>query len=337
MASASLKLSGITKRYPGVLALDHVDFECRPGEIHAVLGENGSGKSTLLGIASGATAPDEGHVTIMGKALAAADPLLARRLGLAIVYQDDLLVRELSVAENLVLGARDGAAPMSGKHAWAARMLAPYQLDIAPDTQVGQLTPAQRQFLEIVKALASNPKVLLLDEPTASLDVSGVEMLSAIVRRITAEGTAVVYVSHRLPEILALAHRVTILRDGVGQGTYEVNGTLSEADLIALMVGRPIEAEYPQRAADGARTGADRRRSRRTAASGICRSSCVQGKSLASPAPRATASVTRSAHSVALQPAAARSRVAAFRQLSSARPTRSPPASCRSAPTGRRS
>jgi ribose transport system ATP-binding protein len=247
MASASLKLSGITKRYLGVLALDNVDFECRPGEIHAVLGENGSGKSTLLGIAGGAIEPDEGRVRIMDSALAAADPLLARRLGLAIVYQDDSLVRELSVAENLVLGARDNTAPMSGKHEWAARMLAPYQLDIAPDIQVGQLTPAQRQFLEIVKALISDPRVLLLDEPTASLDASGVEMLSGIVRHITAEGRSVVYVSHRLPEILALADRVTILRDGVGQGTYEVDGTLSEADLIALMVGRPIEAEYPQR------------------------------------------------------------------------------------------
>jgi ribose transport system ATP-binding protein len=247
MASASLQLSGVTKRYPGVLALDQVNFECAPGEIHAVLGENGSGKSTLLGIASGATEPDEGRVLIMGKVLSAADPLLARRLGLAIVYQDDSLVRELSVAENLVLGAGHGMARMTGKDAWAARVLAPYQLGIAPDMQVGQLAPAQRQFLEIVKALIANPKVLLLDEPTASLDVSGVDRLSVIIRRITAEGTAVVYVSHRLPEILALANRVTILRDGVGQGTYDVNGRLSEADLIALMVGRPIEAEYPQR------------------------------------------------------------------------------------------
>jgi ribose transport system ATP-binding protein len=245
MASNSLQLSGITKRYPGVLALDRVDFECAPGEIHAVLGENGSGKSTLLGIASGAIAADDGKVTVMGTPLATADPLLARRLGLATVYQDDSLVRELSVAENLLLGTSLSADRKSRAAEWAERLLAPYALGIAPYTLVGQLTPVQRQFLEIVKALANNPKVLLLDEPTASLDVAGVETLSGIVRRVAGAGTAVVYVSHRLPEILSLASRVTILRDGVSRGTYAIDGTLSETDLIALMVGRPIEAEYP--------------------------------------------------------------------------------------------
>jgi ribose transport system ATP-binding protein len=247
MAAASLELSGISKRYPGVQALDRVSFECRPGEIHAVLGENGSGKSTLLGIAGGAVAPDEGRVTIMGEVLAAADPLLARRMSVATVYQDDSLVRELTVAENLVLGAVEGPASLGGKWEWAARQLAPYELAISPDALVRDLSPAQRQFLEIVKALAINPQVLLLDEPTSSLDLSGVEKLSGIIRRIAAAGTSVVYVSHRLPEILALAGRVTILRDGVGQGTYDVNDKLSESDLIALMVGRPIEAEYPER------------------------------------------------------------------------------------------
>ena len=153
----------------------------------------------------------------------AADPLLARQLGLAIVYQDDSLVRELTVAENLC-SARPRPEDRSAASAqWAARQLAPYDLGISPDALVGQLTRSQRQFLEIVKALAANPKVLLLDEPTSSLDISGVEKLSEIVRRIIAAGAAVVYVSHRLPEILALANRVTILRDGEGQGTYEVD------------------------------------------------------------------------------------------------------------------
>ena len=247
MAAASLELSGISKRYPGVQALNGVDFACRPGEIHAVLGENGSGKSTLLGIAAGAVAADEGRIAIMGNPLVGADPLQARRFGLAVVYQDDSLVRELPVAENLLLGTVDGPKSLAGKRQWAAKQMAPYGLGISPDTLVGQLSASQRQFLEIVKALAANPKVLLLDEPTSSLDISGVETLSAIIRRIVAAGAAVVYVSHRLPEILALADRVTILRDGVGQGTYDVNEKLSEADLIALMVGRPIDTEYPAR------------------------------------------------------------------------------------------
>jgi ribose transport system ATP-binding protein len=245
MGAASLELAGISKRYPGVQALNRVDFECRPGEIHAVLGENGSGKSTLLGIAGGAVAADEGRVTIMGKPLTAADPLQARQFGLAVVYQDDSLVRELAVADNLLLGVVDGPKSLGGKREWAARLLAPYGLGISPDALVGHLNASQRQFLEIVKALAANPRVLLLDEPTSSLDISGVEKLSGIIRRIVAAGAAVVYVSHRLPEILALANRVTILRDGESQGTYDVDSRLSENDLISLMVGRPIDTEYP--------------------------------------------------------------------------------------------
>jgi ribose transport system ATP-binding protein len=245
MVAASLELSGISKRYPGVQALNRVSFECGPGEIHAVLGENGSGKSTLLGIAGGAIVADEGRVRIMGETLTTADPLVARRLGLSTVYQDDSLVHELTVAENLLLGAIDGPVALGGMREWAAEHLAPYDLGISPYALVGNLNPAQRQFLEIIKALNTSPKVLLLDEPTSSLDILGIEKLSGIIHRIVAGGTAVVYVSHRLPEILALADRVTILRDGEGQGTYEVNGQLSENDLIALMVGRPIETEYP--------------------------------------------------------------------------------------------
>jgi len=245
MVDTALELSGISKRYPGVQALDRVDFTCILGEIHAVLGENGSGKSTLLGIAGGAIPADSGKVAIMGGVLTRPDPLIARNLGLATVYQDDSLVRELTVAENLVLGAADAPRTMAAKRDWAMRQLSPYDLGISPDALVGQLTPAQRQFLEIVKALAAKPKVLLLDEPTSSLDFRGVERLSTIIRRSVAEGTSVVYVSHRLPEILAMADRVTILRDGTGRGTYEMNDQLSENDLVALMVGRPIEAEFP--------------------------------------------------------------------------------------------
>ena len=252
MATVSLKLSGASKTYPGVRALDDVSFECLAGEIHAVLGENGSGKSTLLGIASGSVRPDSGTIEIMGRPLTAADPLMARELGLATVYQDDSLVRELTVAQNLFLATADHSLRYGAMERWAREQLSAYGLNLAPDAIVGELTPAERQFLEIVKALISRPKVLLLDEPTSTLDLDGVSRLAAIVRRLAEQGTAIVYVSHRLPEILDLADRVTILRDGIGRGTYEISETLSEKDLIGLMVGRSIEAEYPEKRQAGA-------------------------------------------------------------------------------------
>ncbi len=244
MPEPSLRLSRISKRFPGVQALRDVSLECVAGEVHAVLGENGSGKSTLLKIASGALTTDEGTVEILGNRLTSADTSQAQRFGLATVYQDNSLVPELTVAQNLYLGSVGKTLPYRQVRAWADEQLAPYNLAIDATVRVADLSPAQRQFLEVVKALVSNPEVLLLDEPTASLDVNDVETLHRIVRRIVAEGTTVVYVSHRLPEILDLAQRVTVLRDGEGQGTFETHA-LSEDDLIALMVGRPIEAEFP--------------------------------------------------------------------------------------------
>ena len=244
MPEPSLRLSGISKRFPGVQALRDVSLDCVAGEVHAVLGENGSGKSTLLKIASGALAPDNGTVEILGNRLASADTSQAQRFGLATVYQDNSLVPELTVAQNLYIGTVGQTLPYRRVQAWAKEQLAPYDLAIDGAARVADLSPAQRQFLEVVKALVWKPNVLLLDEPTASLDVNDVDTLHRIVRGIVAEGTTVVYVSHRLPEILSLAQRVTVLRDGEGQGTFETHA-LSEDDLIALMVGRPIEAEFP--------------------------------------------------------------------------------------------
>ena len=247
MTEHVLRVEQVSKTYPGVRALDHVSIDCLAGEVHAILGENGSGKSTLMKIASGAIAPDEGTVEIAGKRLESADPRLALRLGLSTVYQDDSLVRELTVAQNLYLGTEPGTVRFSEINRWAAAQLAPYELGIPATAPVEALTPAHRQFVEIMKALLSRPRVLLLDEPTSTLDLKGVQKLAALVRELTAQGTGVIYVSHRLPEILDLADRVTILRDGVHRGTFPITEEISEHDLVELMVGREIESEYPDK------------------------------------------------------------------------------------------
>jgi ribose transport system ATP-binding protein len=245
MSELVLQVENVSKYYPGVRALDHVSLDCRAGEVHAILGENGSGKSTLMKIASGAVSPNSGRVTIAGKPLSAPDPSLARSLGLATVYQDDSLVRELTVAQNLFLGAPQGLTSYGEMEPWAEAQLAPFKLGISARARVGDLPPAHRQFVEIVKALIARPRVLLLDEPTSTLDIDGVRQLMSIVRDLTANGTGILYVSHRLPEILELADRVTVLRDGMHQGTFDVTPELSEHDLVTRMIGRDIESEFP--------------------------------------------------------------------------------------------
>ncbi|WVT78158.1 ATP-binding cassette domain-containing protein (plasmid) [Sinorhizobium chiapasense] len=248
MSTPVLKLEGVSKTYPGVRALDQVSIDCLPGEVHAILGENGSGKSTLMKIASGVVRPDSGVVEIAGQRLANVDPRTASGLGLSTVYQDDSLVLELTVAQNLFMASRQGTVRFAEMNAWAATLLSAYGVSIAPDALIADLSPAQRQFVEIVKALQSEPMVLLFDEPTSTLDADGVRKLTGIIRNLTARGTGIIYVSHRLPEILELADRVTVLRDGVHQGTFAVTESLSEHDLITLMVGRDIDVEYAAKA-----------------------------------------------------------------------------------------
>jgi ribose transport system ATP-binding protein len=245
MTEIVLQMENVSKSYVGVRALDNVSLDCRAGEVHAILGENGSGKSTLMKIASGAVNPNSGTVVIAGRPLTTSDPSLARSLGLATVYQDDSLVRELTVAQNLFLGAPHGMTSYSEMVPWAEAQLAPFKLGISARVRIGDLPPAHRQFVEIVKALIARPRVLLLDEPTSTLDIDGVRQLMSIVRDRTANGTGVLYVSHRLPEILELANRVTILRDGTHQGTFDVTPELSEHDLVTRMIGRDIESEFP--------------------------------------------------------------------------------------------
>jgi ribose transport system ATP-binding protein len=247
----ALSLRGVSKAFGAVQALRDVSFDCRAGEVHALVGENGSGKSTLLGIASGFLAPDEGTVEIDGRRRRRGSSSEARRFGLGIAYQAYSHLLDLSVAENLYLAVPRQAQPSYGhKERWAAAKLEEFKLDVPVSAIVGTLSLAQRQFLEVVKALLARPKVLLLDEPTTALGPEEVAQLHELVLERSRAGVGIVYVSHRLPEILGIADRITVLRDGVGQGTYEA-ADMSEDALVALMIGRPLELAFPERSGDG--------------------------------------------------------------------------------------
>lgn len=246
-----LELTGVSRQFGAVRALTNVDFDCRPGEVHALVGENGSGKSTLLGIASGFVEPDTGEVRIGGKRLRTDSPALARKLGLAIAYQETSLVHAEPVKNNLYLAAAFGERPPYwNRKRWARKLLAEFDLDLElfPDSPAGFLTLAERQLFEVAKALVSNPKVLLLDEPTTALGPDEVEALHRTVKACRQRGVGVVYVSHRLPEIIEIADRITVLRDGRNVGTFDAR-KVTEHELVELIVGRPIEVAFPPPAA----------------------------------------------------------------------------------------
>lgn len=247
-----LELQSLSKQYGTVQALSSVSLDCCAGEIHAVVGENGSGKSTLLGIASGFVKPDQGVVLIAGKRLRKDSPAEARSLGLGMAYQDNSQVAMLSVKENLFLSTPRKQRPVYWRmKKWAREILAEYELDLFPDAPTAFLTQAQRQLFEVVKALIGDPKVLLLDEPTTALGPSEVEILHRTIRDCARRGVGVVYVSHRLPEVLSVADRVTVLRDGRSQGTYEAKG-MSEDELVSLMIGRSFQSAFPSKSDENA-------------------------------------------------------------------------------------
>jgi ribose transport system ATP-binding protein len=251
-ASIVLSLRDVSKSFGAVQALREVSFECRAGEVHALVGENGSGKSTLLGIASGFVHPDAGEIEIGGQRRRHGSPTEARRLGLGMAYQTYSHVLDLSVAENLYLAAPKNEQPAFGRmQEWAAAHLAAFGLTVPVSLPARSLSLANRQFLEVVKALLARPKVLLLDEPTTAFGPEDVDRLHALVHEQSRAGVAIAYVSHRLPEVLGVADRVTVLRDGVGQGTFEA-ASMSEESLVALMIGRPLQLAFPDRHDAGA-------------------------------------------------------------------------------------
>jgi ribose transport system ATP-binding protein len=245
-----LSLQGVSKRFGAVQALQDVSVDCRAGEIHALVGENGSGKSTLLGIASGFLAPDDGTVEIGGRPLTRASAAESLKLGVGMAYQTYSQVLDLSVAENLYLAVPLDLRPDYGDmDAWAAARLEEFELRLPAVAPAGSLSLAERQLVEVVKALLARPKVLLLDEPTTALGPGEVEQLHALVLERSRAGVGVVYVSHRLPEVLGIADRITVLRDGVSQGTFDAAG-MSEDALVQLMIGRPLQLAFPDRDVD---------------------------------------------------------------------------------------
>jgi ribose transport system ATP-binding protein len=245
--SYALSLLGVSKRYGTVQALQSVDLQCRHGEVHAVVGENGSGKSTLLGIASGFVEQDEGTVHIMGKELTTDSPAKARELGLGMAYQEISQVAHMSVAENLYMSAAKKDRPWTywKLKDWAIQILSRFELqDIFAEAPIGALALAERQTLEVAKALLSDPKVLLLDEPTTAMGPAEVDWLHQTIKEYAARGVCVVYVSHRLPEVFGIADRISVLRDGEFQGTYDAK-KITEAEIVELMIGRPLESAFP--------------------------------------------------------------------------------------------
>ncbi|WP_287184867.1 sugar ABC transporter ATP-binding protein [Paraburkholderia sp.] len=244
-----LRLEGIGKRFPGVVALDGIRLDLRRAEVHAVCGENGAGKSTLMKIISGQYQPDEGIIRYRGEPVRFQSTIEAQAAGIAIIHQELNLVPHLTVAENLYLAREPKRGPFVDfrkLNANAARCLARVGLNVAPTTLVGALSIAQQQMVEIAKALSLDAHVLIMDEPTSSLTESETVQLFRIIKELRAAGVAILYISHRLDEMAQIVDRVTVLRDGRHISTDDFSA-LSVNDIVARMVGRSLEDAYPPR------------------------------------------------------------------------------------------
>lgn len=246
-----LEMRNITKRFPGAVALDHVNFNCDLGEIHGLVGENGAGKSTLMNLLGGLIFPTEGEILLDGKPVRIPNPGASYNLGIGFVHQESNLLTNLTVAENIFLahehkkrGALDRQL-MRERVREINRKLG-YQLD--PDAIVGSLKLADRQLTEIARAVISEPKLLIMDEPTSALSEDEVERLFSVLTNLRKEGAGIIYISHRLEEVVRLADRVTVLKDGRNAGELSREET-SKDRMITMMVGRTLSDIYPDRSA----------------------------------------------------------------------------------------
>ncbi|HEY8485472.1 MAG TPA: sugar ABC transporter ATP-binding protein [Longimicrobiales bacterium] len=245
-----LEAVGIRKSFAGVRALERADFELRAGEVHALVGENGAGKSTLIKVITGAVQPDGGEIRLNGVPLGSYSPRVAKSLGIVAIYQQPALFRELTVAENIALGLEPVRAwrrvDWRERRRRAAELLARVGAEIDPDAVAGDLSMPQQQLVEIARAVGADARVLILDEPTASLSEEDTRNLFRVIRELRARGVGMIYISHRLEELPVIADRVTVLRDGRTIETRPMP-EVDRAQLIQLMVGRELSAVFPKR------------------------------------------------------------------------------------------
>jgi len=248
-AKVVLSLENLTKKYPGVLALDHVSLDFREGQVHALLGENGAGKSTLIKAVAGAINLDGGIIHVGGQTFHQMTPHLSRGMGIEVIYQEFNLVPPMSVAENIFLGDRVSAKALVDYEAMKSKAKEIFELfdvDIDPSALVQDLSPAKQQIVEIAKAVSKNVKILIMDEPSAPLSVSEVECMFDIIRQLKQKGVTIIYISHRLEEVFRISDRVSVMRDGRYVATQLTQAT-SRKELISLMVGRELKESYPSR------------------------------------------------------------------------------------------
>lgn len=250
MSEFILEMEHIVKKFPGVLALNDVDFSLRRGEVHVLLGENGAGKSTLVKILCGAYSKDSGRILLNGREVDFPDTRSAQKAGIAVIYQEFNLFPHLSVAENLFAGRpflKGGTSLIDWSRIFdeAEQALQRVGLEIDPHLSVHELTVAQQQLLEIAKALTLDAKIIIMDEPTSALTESEIETLFDRIRELKSQGVSIIYISHRMDEIKRIGDRATVLRDGARVATVELSET-SDDQLVQYMIGRRLEEKFPR-------------------------------------------------------------------------------------------
>jgi ribose transport system ATP-binding protein len=254
MNETILSLAGLTKVYPGVIALKDFSLDFRPGEVHALLGENGAGKSTLIKIVAGAIEPDAGSIKIGTESYSRLTPQEARRLGIEVIYQEFNLMPSLSAAENIYFGEKTGRfISQRAMEIKAQTIFDDFEIDIDPRSPVRDLPASRQQIVEIAKAVSRNARILIMDEPTAPLSMSEVEHLFSLIRKFRERGTAIIYISHRIDELFTISDYVTVMRDGQLVTTLET-ARASRQELISLMVGRELKETYPERSRSPGKT-----------------------------------------------------------------------------------